>query len=119
MNQDILPRLHIDPGQRTIGELIQDRAAAAHEIIELRRRVERLRTVRNDRKERAEEAAPKTQTFRPGTLLRISTVCEMVGASRSTIYRWVSEGTFPEPVRISEKAIRWKVDEIEVWREAL
>lgn len=119
MKQDILHRLQIDPGQRTIGELIQDRAAAAHEIIELRRQIERLRTVRNDRKERTVETAPKTQTFRPGTLLRISTVCELVGTSRSTIYRWVSEGTFPQPVRISEKAIRWNIDEFETWRAAL
>ena len=29
------------------------------------------------------------------------------------------EGTFPQPVRISEKAMRWKVDEIEAWSEAL
>lgn len=70
-------------------------------------------------KQRTELPVPEKRAFRPGALIRISEVCELVGTSRSTIYRWVSEGTFPEPVRISEKAIRWKVDEIEAWRDAL
>ncbi|MBK79596.1 MAG: AlpA family transcriptional regulator [Gammaproteobacteria bacterium] len=52
-------------------------------------------------------------------MIRISDVCDLVGTSRSTLYRWVGEGTFPAPVRISEKAVRWTLDEIEAWREAL
>jgi len=33
--------------------------------------------------------------------------------------RDVGEGASPAPVRISEQAIRWNVDDIEAWREAL
>jgi len=117
--EDVLDRLRIDPGQRTLGQLLQDREAAAHEVRKLRREIERLRTVREGRKERAGTAAPANRAFRPGTLIRISEVCELVGVCRATVYRWVCEGTFPQPVRISENAVRWKVDEIEAWREAL
>jgi len=81
--------------------------------------LERLRTIREGRKERAGTAAPEVRAFRPGTLIRISKVCDLVGVCRATVYRWVSEGVFPRPVRISDKAVRWKVDEIEAWREAL
>lgn len=36
-------RLRIDPGQRTLGELIQDREASLHEIRRLRAEIDRLR----------------------------------------------------------------------------
>jgi len=117
--EDVLDRLRIDPGQRTLGQLLQDREAAAHEIRQLRSEIDRLRTVRAGRKERAGTAAPETHAFRPGTLIRIREVCDLVGVCRATVYRWVSEGAFPRPVRISDTAVRWKVDEIEAWREGL
>jgi prophage regulatory protein len=50
---------------------------------------------------------------------RIREVCDLAGVCRATVYRWVSEGAFPQPVRISDRAVRWKVDEIEAWRGAL
>lgn len=117
--EDVLERLRMDPGQRTLGQLLQDREAAAHEIRKLQAEIERLRSVREDRKERAGAAAPETRTFLPGSLIRIREVCDLIGVCRATIYRWMSEGSFPQPVRISDRAVRWKVDEIETWREAL
>jgi hypothetical protein len=45
---DILNQLRIDPGQRTLGELLQDREAALHEIRLLRREIERLRHALED-----------------------------------------------------------------------
>jgi predicted DNA-binding transcriptional regulator AlpA len=117
--EDVLERLRIDPGQRTLGQLLQDRQAAAHEIRKLRSEIERLRTVREGRKERAGTATPETRAFRPGSLIRIREVCDLVGVCRATVYRRVSEDAFPHPVRISERAVRWDVNEIEAWREAL
>jgi len=102
-----------------VRQLIQDRAAAMHEILDLRREIERLRNVRSARKDRGEQPTSPTHAFRPGTLIRISDVWDLIGTSRSTIYRWVAEGNFPAPVRISEKAIRWKVDNIEAWPGAI
>lgn len=122
IQNDILDRLRTDPGQRTLGQLLQDREAAAHEIKKLQAEVERLRSVRASKESRAEAAAKPATTergFPAGALIRIGEVCGLVGFCRTTIYRWVSDGTFPPPVRISERAVRWRVDEIEAWRDAL
>jgi len=122
IQNDILDRLWIDPGQRTLGQLLQDREAAAHEIRKLQGEIKRLRAMRG-RKQSGAEAAPKLATtergFPAGALIRIGEVCDFVGVCRTTIYRWVSEGTFPPPARISERAVRWRVNDIEAWRDAL
>jgi len=120
-NTNVLERLRVDPGQRTFGELLQDREAALHEIRRLRREIEQLRHIREGRRERsaAVQSAIAARNFHSGMLLRIGTVCELIGVCRSTLYRWISEGSFPEPVRISERAVRWNIDDIEVWRNAL
>jgi prophage regulatory protein len=117
MNTDILERLRLDPGKRTIGELSQDREHALHEIVKLRADIERLRTIRAPRSETADNRVPPTH--RAGALIRLSDVCELVGVSRSTIYQWASEGRFPQPVHVGERAVRWRIVEIERWREAL
>ena len=119
--KNIVERLRVDPGQRTLGELLQDREAALHEIRLLRREIERLRHIREDRRERsaAVKSASVKRNFRSGALMRIGEICELVGVCRSTVYRWVSEGSFPEPVRIGERAVRWNIADIEVWRNGL
>ena len=117
----ILDRLRIDPGQRTLGELLQDREAAFHEIRLLRREIERLRHIREDRREKSAAVSSKAteRNFQFGMLIRISEVCLLVGVCRSTVYRWVSEGSFPQPVRIGERAVRWRIDDIKAWRNEL
>ena len=120
-NTNILERLRIDPGRRTLGELLQDREAALNEIRRLRRDVERLRHANEDRRERLAAAASKAteQNVQSGMLIRISEVCRLVGVCRSTVYRWASEGSFPHPVQVGERAVRWRIDDIEAWRNAL
>lgn len=122
MYRDILERLRIDPGQRTLGLLIQDREAAAHEIERLRgERAERVRAaasrpaapVRPAKREQDERRPP----FRAGTLIRVAEVCEFLGLSRSTLYKLLSEGAFPEPVRLGPRTVRWNVDELVAWRD--
>lgn len=124
---DILERLRIDPGQRTLGQLLQDREAAAHEINRLRAEVDRLRrdppakALRGWSKDTSppSELEPnKTAPFRTGTLVRLADLCEFLGVSRSTIYRWISEGTFPEPVRLGVRMVRWRIEAIVAWRDA-
>ena len=34
------------------------------------------------------------------------------GLSRSTLYRKMGEGTFPVPLKVSERAVRWRESEI-------
>ena len=35
--------------------------------------------------------------------------------ARTTIYRLMRAGQFPEPIRIGPRAVRWSRDEIERW----
>ena len=117
MHQDITDRLRIDPGQRTLGELLQDREAAAHEIEKLRSQLERRAAIRTKPREKTAASAPT----HVGTqmLIRLSDLSESLGVSRSTIYRWMSEGEFPAPVRIGDRAVRWRSEDIEEWKSAL
>ena len=37
------------------------------------------------------------------------------GIARSTIYRLMRAGKFPEPLRVGPRAVRWPASEIEEW----
>ena len=37
------------------------------------------------------------------------------GLSRSTIYKKMREGTFPVPLKVSERAVRWRESEIRAY----
>jgi prophage regulatory protein len=52
-------------------------------------------------------------------LLRLSDVMERTGLGRSTIYRKISEGTFPAPVKVGQAAVRWKESDLAAWIAAL
>lgn len=40
---------------------------------------------------------------------------EMLGISRSTIYRMMKVGEFPRPTKLGRRAVGWPEDEIEQW----
>lgn len=48
-------------------------------------------------------------------LLRFAEVQAQCGLGRSTIYRMMRVGTFPEPLRVGERAVRWPEHEINAW----
>ena len=51
-------------------------------------------------------------------LLKRREVEEITGLSRSTIYRMVKTGQFPQPVRVGPKAVRWRLSDIIAWLES-
>jgi len=56
-------------------------------------------------------------------LLKVGEVSEWLNVSRSTIYKWVNEGEFPEPVVLGQddgkrSASRWKEDEVIDWLDS-
>jgi len=55
--------------------------------------------------------AHATQT----TLLRRRQVEARTGLARSTIYKMVSEGSFPAPIKITGKAVAWPSDAVDDW----
>lgn len=51
------------------------------------------------------------------SILRLPTVKDRTGLSRSTIYLRISEGTFPKPISLGSRAVGWIESEINEWLE--
>lgn len=54
----------------------------------------------------------------PPALIRIDRVMALTQLSKSTIYKLVREGDFPEPIRLTLRASAWMEDEVFAWLEA-
>jgi prophage regulatory protein len=52
-------------------------------------------------------------------ILRLKSVLERTGLSRSTVYRKVQSRTFPKPLKISERCIGWRESDVESWLRSL
>ena len=51
-------------------------------------------------------------------LLKSRQVEEITGLSRSSIYRLMPRGEFPQRVRVGRKAVRWRESDITAWVES-
>ena len=51
-------------------------------------------------------------------ILRLPQVQKATGESRSTIYKRISEGEFPKPVKLGAKSVGWVEDEIAAYNQA-
>lgn len=51
------------------------------------------------------------------TILRRSDVQRVTGLPKSTIYDRISKGTFPKPIKLSERSVGWLENEIAAWQE--
>ena len=51
-------------------------------------------------------------------LLRLSEVLSRTALGRSSIYRMMRDGSFPEPLKVGVRAVRWRESEIEGWLAA-
>lgn len=51
----------------------------------------------------------------PDRILRIRTVLNRTGLSRSTLYRKMSDGSFPRQVKIGEHSSGWRESAINHW----
>ncbi|RCI71322.1 AlpA family phage regulatory protein [Pseudomonas aeruginosa] len=40
-------------------------------------------------------------------ILRLKTVIDCTGLARSTIYKYVAEGSFPRPVSLGDRSVGW------------
>jgi prophage regulatory protein len=120
-SSDMLTRLATDPGHRTLGELLQERQWALGEIGRLRGEVVRLTSRQADMFVRARNAGtpPLRETNDPlasRRLLRLKDVTTLVGMCRSTIYRLIGEGRFPDRVHYGARAVRWRAADIFAWQ---
>ena len=48
-------------------------------------------------------------------ILRRKDVEAMIGLSRSTIYKLISQDMFPKPVQLGTRAVGWRLSDIEDW----
>ena len=51
----------------------------------------------------------------PRVLARLPTVLKVTGLGRSTIYRWIADGSFPAPVRLGPRAVAWRWSDLDRW----
>jgi prophage regulatory protein len=49
------------------------------------------------------------------TFIRLKTVLQRTGLSRSSIYLRITQGTFPRPVSLGGRAVGWIDSEVEAW----
>jgi prophage regulatory protein len=54
-------------------------------------------------------------TETPDRILRLKTVLERTGLSRSTMYRKMQNGTFPQNIRISTRCTGWRESAVNEW----
>lgn len=50
--------------------------------------------------------------------LRFGAVAEMIGLSRSTIWRLEHEGKFPKRVQLGSKSVAWRLSDLNTWMSA-
>jgi prophage regulatory protein len=54
-------------------------------------------------------------TDKPERILRIGTVLQRTGLSRSTLYRKIQNGTFPKQIQLSTRCAGWHESAVEQW----
>lgn len=58
---------------------------------------------------------PGSADAHPSSLLRLPGVLSLTGLGRSTIYRLMAEQRFPTPVRLSARAVGWRLVDVQRW----
>jgi prophage regulatory protein len=48
-------------------------------------------------------------------ILRLPLVKNKTGLSRSTIYLYIQEGTFPKPINLGPRSVGWLESEVDEW----
>lgn len=60
------------------------------------------------------QASP-SKTAHPERLLRLNEVEAMVGLRKSSIYDAMRRGEFPQPVKLSRRAVCWPLSSVQSW----
>lgn len=48
-------------------------------------------------------------------IIRLKEVIDSTGLARSTIYKYIGEGTFPNPVSLGDRCVGWVDSEVQDW----
>jgi prophage regulatory protein len=52
-----------------------------------------------------------------GFLRQSQIIGSIVPVGSSTLWRWVAAGTFPKPVKLSERVTAWRCEDVIAWVE--
>lgn len=55
-----------------------------------------------------------TQSISP-VLLRLPSVCTLVGLSKSQIYRLIKAGEFPAAIQLGANSVAWPAERVNAW----
>ena len=126
-SKDYLHLLRMDPGTRTLGQLLQERQWAVSEIERLRLQLEsRAPRAYEFGQLRALDVSSRTQSqddCRPlessdVALLSAKQLRVTLGISNATLYRWTAEGLFPSPIKLGVRCTRWSTADVREWLES-
>ena len=48
-------------------------------------------------------------------IIRLNQVKDVTGLGRSTIYKYIAEGSFPKPISLGDRCVGWLESEIYDW----
>lgn len=48
-------------------------------------------------------------------IIRLKQVIDATGLARSTVYKYVAEGTFPKPISLGDRCVGWLESEVHDW----
>jgi len=51
----------------------------------------------------------------PVRLIGLKDVMKRTTLPKSTLYKWVAQGTFPKPIKLGERRVAWIELEVEDW----
>lgn len=51
-------------------------------------------------------------------IVRINSVVQMTGLSKSSIYSFERSGTFPKRIKLGVRAVGWDADDVAAWVKA-
>jgi len=51
--------------------------------------------------------------------MRVKQVAEAIGISKSSVWRWSSEGRLPKPIKLTNRTTVWKSEEVDAAIEKL
>ena len=50
--------------------------------------------------------------------VRLATILPVLGFSATTLWRRVKRGTFPQPIKLSERVTAWRAEDVHAWMAA-
>ncbi|WP_047306339.1 helix-turn-helix transcriptional regulator [Pseudomonas fluorescens] len=48
-------------------------------------------------------------------IIRLKAVIDATGLARSTVYKYVAEGSFPKPIPLGDRCVGWLESEVQDW----